>query len=398
MPNYRYIALTEDGENKKGTYYAKDKNEVLNILIQKKYYPIKIIPIFFEINLFKNKFHSKDLSVFCRQLFTMIHAGIPILQSIESILEQIENKKFKDTIKYIIKNLNKGMSFSQSLERQKKFFPEFFIHMIEAGEISGQLEKILKNLSLYYEKETKTKEVIKKAMFYPMILFFLCIFVSFFMVQFVMPTFIEIFKQENIPLPIPTKILLWISHLYMKHKYNFLFLCILWVYIIQRFLHKENGKSIFHHLLLKIPFVKTLIKKIIFYKFARTLGILLSSGIPLMKALEITKNVIRNSDVKKYINTISKNIMSGKSLKEAMMNTSFFPTILISMVNIGEVSGQLDIILDKMADFYDEEIELGVQKMIALFEPCMTIIMAIIIGFISISIVLPLFNMVYTIS
>ncbi|WP_129597738.1 type II secretion system F family protein [Anaerophilus nitritogenes] len=398
MPTYIYMALTEEGENKKGTYYAKDKNEVLNMLIQKKYYPMKIIPVFFEINNFRSKICSNDLAIFSRQIFTMIHAGIPILQSIESIEEQTENKKFKNTLRYIIKSLNQGISFSQALERQQNFLPEFFIHMIEAGEISGQLEKILKNLSLHYEKETKTKEVIKKAMFYPVILFFLCVLVSIFMVEFVMPTFIEIFKQENIPLPIPTQILLWISNLYRQHKYSILFLFILLIYIIKILLRKEKVRFIFDDILLRIPFVNIIIKKIVFCKFSRTLGILLSSGISLVQALEITKKVISNQYVKKYINEMSKAIIIGKSLEESMKSVSFFPSILISMVKIGEASGQLDILLDKIADFYDEEIELGVQKMITLFEPCMTIIMAIVVGFISISITLPLLDMVYTIS
>src|SRR5699024_3290515 len=397
---YKYKAISKKGEKIKGYYEANNKSEVLNMLKDKSYLAISIkedIKSKKRIYSFENKVKKKDFAIFCRQFYTMINAGISMVNSLKIIEKQTENQRLKRAINFVYQDIQKGYTLSQAMKKRNNIFPSILIHMVEAGEVSGTLDIILERMAIHFENENKLENKIRSAMTYPIILAVTSIIVTIFMLIAVLPTFVEVFSNDGIVLPWPTRFILNISLFLQKYWYIILGLygstIIAYIYYSKTI---TEGKNI-DNLKINMTGIKTTYRKIITSRFTRTLAILISSGIPLLYALDIVGKAINNKEINDRLTKEIDSISQGINLSTAIMNVGIFPPMVEAMVSVGEESGSLDQMLYKTAEFYDTEVEDSLHRMITLVEPILLIFMALIIGFIVISITLPMFDMIYII-
>ncbi len=401
MPTYKYTALDKYGKKIEKNYSAQSKGEVLNMLRQNNYYPIKV-----EIDsktkdikkfTIPRKVKIKDIAVFCRQFYAMTNAGVPIVSCLDILRYQTENKNLKKTLNDVYEDVNKGMTLSESLKTHKRIFPDLLINMVEAGEVSGNLDVIMDRMATHYEKENKINNKVKGAMTYPIILSVISILVVIFLLVVVMPTFVGMFESSGVGLPKPTLILLAVSNFIKSFWYILSALIISLIYLYKKYSESVKGRRRIDSIKLSIPIIKGTAIKIITSKFTRTMSTLLSSGVPLIEALDIVSRIVGNKVVEEGLLQSKEDIRKGINLAEPIKNIGVFPPMVTSMIKIGEESGALDDILDKTANFYDDEVETAIQRMTTLLEPLMIVLMAIIIGAIVIAMVLPMFDMINTI-
>jgi len=401
MPVYKYIAINSTGTKVTSVFTAKSQTEVISMLKEKNLYPVKIEEhierkeIDFS-NLF-NKISTKDIAVLCRQFHTMLNAGVTITSALDILRQQTENKKLKNIISNIYEEVQKGSSISENFKKYDNVFPELLINMIEVGEISGNLDTIMERMANHYEKEFKINNKIKGAMIYPLVIGIVAVSVIIFLLIFVMPTFISMFAGSGIQLPLPTRIVLSISAALKNYWYLFFVIMLTTIFGIKYYFKTTHGKLLYSNLNLKIPIIKSSNVKIITSRFTRTLATLLASGVSLIEALHIASKVVGNLVIESEINEVIEAVKKGSTLATSIRNIGFFPPMVTSMIEIGEESGALDAILEKTADFYDEELEAAIQKLTSLIEPVMIVLMAIIVGFIVIAMILPMFDMFNTI-
>lgn len=401
MPLYRYKGINKLGEKVEGTQVADNENEVISILRSNNYYPIEIEESverrdIKQFNIFIN-IKLKDISIFCRQLYTLLDSGVTIINCISILGEQSESKTLKKILGYVYDDIQKGMTLSESLKKHKKFFPNLLISMIEVGEVSGNLDEITGRMAVYYEKENKIHNKVKGAMVYPIILSIVSALVVIFLLTYVTPTFVSMFESSGVKLPLITRILLMISNTLINYMHMVILILTALGYIIKRLMSTEKGKLLIDLLKLKIPIIKESTKKIITSRFSRTLSILISSGVPLIRALEIVAQVVGNKVVADGIEKAKDDVIKGVGISEPIKRIGVFPPMVISMIKTGEESGLLDEILDKTANFYDDEVEAAMQRLTVLIEPLMIVAMAVIIGFIVLAMALPMFEMINTI-
>ncbi|WP_353095910.1 type II secretion system F family protein [Tissierella praeacuta] len=397
---YKYKAISQKGEVIEGFFEGNEESDVLTMLRGNKYLPISVekdVGTEAQIDIFSKKVKKKDLAVFCRQFYTMLDAGIGIVKCIDILEKQSESKPLVKALGSLHEDVQKGFTLSEGMKKHPKVFPSLLINMVEAGEISGSLDIIMERMAVHFEKENKLENKVKSALIYPIVLSIVSIAVIIFLLVAVMPTFIGMFESSGQVLPIPTQILLGISNWITEFWYLFIILVIGIVVGFTVFKQTTTGKSFLDALKLKIPIVKDTNIKIITSRFTRTLSTLMSSGIPLLQSMDIVSKVVGNKVVYDRLIVASENIRKGVSLSKVVNEVKIFPPMVDSMIKVGEESGSLDDILYKTADFYDDEVEVALQRMTSLMEPIMLIFMALIIGFIVIAMAMPMFDMVNTI-
>src|SRR6056297_2609417 len=402
MPNFNYTALDDRGKKISGSYNTSSISDVIEMLKSKKYIPVKInekksksMDISF-LDIF-SKVTIKDLAVFCRQFQVMLNAGVTIVSSLDILQAQTDKKVFKTIIQDLFEKVQKGSTFSEALESHKEIFPEIMISMIEAGEVSGNLDVIMKRLSVHFEKEFKINNKVKGAMVYPIILVIAVIAVVSFLLVFVMPTFIGMFEGSGVPLPTITQVLLNISD-FLRTKWFVLFGAVIILVIIYKRLMQEKSLRIKRDKFkLKLPVIKNVQIKVASARFTRTLSTLLGSGVELMKSIEIVSRVTGNTYIATTLTEVKEDLRKGGNLSEPLRRRGIFPVMIPAMVNIGEESGAIDEVLDKTANFYDEEVEVAIDKLTTMLEPLMIVIMAVVVGFVVIAMILPMFDMLKTV-
>lgn len=398
---YKYKAVTQDGRQVEGTYEGRDKREVISKIRNANQTPIKVdeAPKSKDVKDLKivNKVKTKQISIFCRQFYTMLNSGVTIVNCLDILRKQTESKKLAQTLDDIYEDVLTGSSFSDSVKKHDDVFPSLLINMIDAGEVSGNLDNIMDRMAFHYEKEYKMNNKVKGAMAYPMILGLLSVVVVIFLLTFIMPTFTEMFEDSGVPLPTPTRILLAISDTLTGYWYIFVIVIGIIVYSLIKYIKTTQGRTMFDSIKLKIPIVKRTVADIVTSRFSRTLSTLMMSGVPLIEALDIVSRVVGNKVVENGILDAKEDVRKGTSLSTPLQRIDAFPLMLTQMIEIGEESGSLDDILEKTANFYDEEVDVSIQRLTTMLEPIMIIVMAVVIGFIVISMVLPMFDMVNTI-
>ncbi|EHJ01426.1 Type II secretion system F domain containing protein [Clostridium sp. DL-VIII] len=395
MGKFKYRVMNSDGEKVEGTYEANSKNEVIDFISGNGYYPLMVEEITESASIkikFNKKVKIKDISIFCRQFYTMLNAGVPILACLEILSDQVENQKLKETIKAVNEDVEKGEVLSDSMRKHLDVFPELLISLVASGEASGNLDAIMFRMSTHYEKENKINNKVKSAMIYPIILSFVAVIAVIFILTYVMPTFTQIFEDTGTSLPWSTKLLLGASSGIKNNLIFIIIFVILLTFGLNIFLKSDNGILFTSNLKLKLPLLKKLNQMIIVSRFTRTLSTLIASGLPLIDSIEIVSNVVGNKVAEAALLKIKDNVMRGESLYSSMKESEVFPSMLYSMVKIGEETGSLDDILNKTADFYDEELESIIQSSVAMIEPILIIVMGIVLGFMIISIMLPMFD------
>lgn len=400
---YKYKGVEAGGKVVEGLFQANSKEEAIRIIREKGQSPIKIeeekekSKDLKEYTLFKPRVKIKDISVFCKQLYTMLNAGMPLTNCLEVLGAQTENRTLKESVKDMYSSVQTGSILSEAMKSQKNIFPNLLITMVQAGEMTGNLDSVLARMSEHYEKENKINSKIKGAMVYPAILSIAAVGVVIFLLTFIMPTFIGMFTSSGVDLPLPTRILMSISQAITTYWYIFALVFGGVIFGISRFIKTKNGKRVFDKILNRLPVVGSSMVKISTSRYTRTLSTLLGSGIPIVDAMEASASVTGNMIVIDGMEDVVDDVKKGINISYLLQNMKYFPPMMISMIGIGEESGALEEMLGKTADYYDEELEASIQKMLSMLEPLLILFMGVIIGFIVIAMMMPMFDMMQTI-
>lgn len=395
MAQFTYTALTKDKKKISGSSEASSKEAVIEMLHKQGLSPlvVKQKSSFGNIKLGKPKVKLKDLVMFTRQLSTMISAGVPLTRSLATLQEQTNNKYFKTVIGGISKDVEGGATIGDSLAKYPNVFSEVYVNMVKAGEAGGILDEILKRLASQVEQESSMKKKIKSAMTYPVVIGVIAVVAFFGLMIFVMPKMAKIITDlggPNAQLPIYSRVLLGASGYMQKYAIPIIIVMVIIIYFLRRYIRTPKGKYKFHALLLRIPVLKDVIIKIAVARFARTFASLMSAGVSVLDALEVTGGAIGNKVLEKELQEAAKDVKNGKQLSEPLANSKYFPPIVAQMLAVGEETGQVDTILIKVADFYEEEVSTMIDGLSALIEPLMIIGIGAIVGVIAASVMGPI--------
>jgi type IV pilus assembly protein PilC len=337
---------------------------------------------------------SRDLVIFNNQLATMIGSGLTLVTSLNVLSQQVENKKLQEIIIKVRDDVESGISFSAALEKHPKVFSTLFVNMINAGETGGALEEILHRLAMFAEQSEEISMNVKTALTYPVLIVMVTTGVVLFLVMGVFPKFEVLFKSMDVALPLPTQILLTISH-WLREKWYFIVAGLVSAIIFfLRYRKTPAGKYNIELFILRIPVFGTIIKKAGISRFARTLGTLINSGVPILQSLRIVETTVGNAAIAKIVNIVADNVNRGESMASPLRDNKIFPPMVGHMVSIGEESGTLDTILNKIADFYDSEVDSTVKRLSSIIEPVLLIFIGGVVGMIALSLFLPMFNLV----
>lgn len=395
MAKFKYRAMNSDGDKIDGTYEADSKQGIIDFIASNGYYPLKVEEIIESTNIdikFSSKVKLKDIAIFCRQFYTMLNAGVPILTCLNILSNQVQNEHLRKSIREIEDEVKKGGILSAAMKNHSDVFPGLLVSLVEAGEASGTLDEIMLRMANNYEKENKINNKIKGAMIYPIVLSIVATVAVTFILTYVMPTFMEIFESTGTELPWSTNFLIQISNGIKNNWFLIIVSGMIIGIVINIFLKTEEGILVASKLKLKLPILKKLNEMIIVSRFTRTLSTLIASGLPLVEGLRIVSTVAGNKVAEDTLMKIRENVIKGENLYSSMSESEIFPPMLYSMIKIGEETGTLEEILNKTADFYDEELETTIQTSVSLLEPILIVIMGLLMGFIIISIMLPMFD------
>ena len=345
----------------------------------------------------KIKLSTKDIAVFCRQLASMLTSGVTLVKALNILYQQIEKKNSKESIKRLYESVQRGDQFSEAIRKQVDVYPEIMISMIEAGEASGQMDQVIEKLASQFENEVKLKAKIRTAMMYPIILASLSVAVVLVMVTQVLPLFLGMFEGVAV-LPLPTRILLAFSNVITGYWYLLLVGIGMIVFGFRAYVSTDQGRRKWDGTKMRLPLVGGTITKISAVRFTRTLSTLLASGITLMKALEIVIKIVGNTIIADGLVVVKDDIRKGMPLSAALRKVNVLPPMVYSMIGIGEEAGTMESMLEKCADYYDDEVDNAIQKLVGLMEPLLIIFMAAVIGFIVVAMMLPIFDIYDAIS
>jgi type IV pilus assembly protein PilC len=400
MATFAYVGKTRHGAAKKGEVIAKTRDEAIEQLrklnvgvtsLQEKVLTEGILA-----RLTTTGIKDKDLVVFTRQFSTMINAGLPLVQCLDILSTQSENKFLGKAVGEIKLDVEGGSTFADALKRHPKVFDDLYVNMVHAGEVGGLLDTILLRLAKHIEKAMKLKSAIKSAMVYPFAIIGVAIIVITILMIWVIPIFAKMFTDLSggkVGLPGPTQFVISLSE-FMQHYIVFMVMALGgMVYAIKRYYKTTKGRITIDRLLLKMPVIGPLIRKASVAKFTRTLGTLITSGVPILDGLMITAKTSGNKIVEQAIVEARQSISGGKTLADPLSKSAVFPKMVTHMISVGESTGALDAMLGKIADFYDDEVDQAVASLTALLEPMMMVFLGVVIGFIVIAMYLPIFKM-----
>lgn len=397
---YKFKAVDLNGNTIEDIYVADSKEDVIDMIRSKDYLPLSIeenSQIDLKSLMELKRVKLKDLVIFCRLFYSMLDAGVSISSALEIVSENTSNRSLSKGLRDINKQIHEGSTLSQGMDMHRNIFPMMFTEMVKAGEISGNLEVIINRLGNFYERQNRLENKIKGSLIYPIILIVMSILVIAFMLTIVFPVFYDLFSSNDFILPLPTRILIFISNVLRNNWLLATVGLLIIVLLLNKYLKTRSGRIAIDFLKLRIPYLKGIYIKTLSANFTRTLSILLSSGIPLLQALEIVSNVLNNRIIKDKLDKEIILVEEGKSLSSAIKDLEIFPSVVHSMVKVGEESGSLDEMLLKTSEYYDEDINASLENLTKLIEPGLMIVIGSIIGFIVLALALPLFNVMYTI-
>lgn len=400
MTAFAYKAKMLTGGLTEGIIQAADQKAAVDLLRGQKLMPLEVLesaPTLMErwavISPFKAKVHPKELVLFSRQLSTLVSAGVPLVQGLTILEEQVESKVFKNIVHAIREDIEAGQSITDALRKHPNAFEELYVSMIKAGEVGGILDVILDRLSAYLEAAETLKAKVKGAMMYPMIVSIIATAVTLFLLMAVIPTFSTIFAGFGAELPGITQFLIDLSDLLRRFWYIVLGTPIAAFIALKQYRKTDIGKRNLDAISMKLPVFGILLKKVAVAKFTRTLGTLIKSGVPILQALETVAKTAGNRVIEISIMTARESVKEGERIAPQLKKANIFPPMVIQMVAIGEETGNLDTMLNKIADFYDQEVDTAVKALTSMIEPIIIVVMGVIIGFIVIAMFLPMFEL-----
>ena len=407
MPVYIYEAIDVEGKLVKGSIEAENQRVVLNKLREMRYTVKNITErttpaMHLDVLAFLDRFKGVNLqsiTIFSRQFATMINAGLSMVRCLDILSQQTEDKVLQETLISVRKDVEGGATLSNALSKFPNIFSTLYVSMVKAGEMGGVLDTVLNRLSNFLEADFKLRKRVKSALTYPMLILIMAIAIVIFLVTYILPTFVQMFEGMDLPLPVPTKILI----LFTKAATNpaivvpvIILLVLLGVALVQ-YIKTPTGRKQFDTLKLQLPVFGLLNKKVAVSRFCRTLGTLLASGVPLLQALEITGKASGNEIVAETVSKIRESIREGESIAAPMGMSGLFPPMVSHMVAVGEETGNLDQMLAKVADFYDTEVEYFLESLTSMLEPLLMLGMGAVVGFIVISVFMPMYGIITSI-
>jgi len=397
MPVYVWVAQTKKGRKLKGEIDAATEAIALSQLKKRNFTVKKLKPkpkdIFQNISFLKPKVTNKDLVVFTRQFSTMIDAGLPLVQGLTILAEQSENPTFKAILKEITKDVEGGSTLAEAMKKHPKVFDSLFVNLVAAGEVGGILDTILRRLAQFIEKAEKLKSQIKGAMTYPIVVMAIAILVIAVILVFVIPVFEDMFKSFGSALPGPTQIVVNMSR-FLKGNIHWVIIALgALIYGFKRYRDTTSGRKQTDSLFLKLPIFGTLLKKTAVARFTRTLGTMIGSGVPILDALDIVARTAGNVVIEEIIYEVRASIAEGQTIAEPLSENDIFPGMVIQMIAVGEATGALDSMLEKIADFYDDEVDVAVAALTSMLEPLLMVFLGGSIGGLVIAMYLPIFGM-----
>jgi type IV pilus assembly protein PilC len=402
MPVYQWVGTNKKNETRKGEMEAANEAIVRSNLVRLRIRPSKIKKkpkdLFENVSWLQPKVKEKDIILFARQFSTMIDAGLPIIQCLEILHTQQNNKTFKGMIKEIKDKVESGDTLAEALKRFPKHFDDLFVNMIAAGEAGGILDAILRRLAAYMEKAARLKSQVKGAMTYPIVTLIIAVIVLAVILVFVIPVFEEMFADFGGELPLPTQIVVAASEIVKSKILYIIIALIIFGIAFKKAYATEKGQDMVDDLVLKIPVFGELLRKVAVAKFTRTMGTMLASGVAILEALDIVAKTSGNRTIEKAIYDVRSGIAEGRTMADPLQESGVFPAMVCQMIGVGESTGALDAMLEKIADFYDEEVDQAVENMTALIEPFMLVFLGVTIGGLVVAMYLPIFKMAGAIS
>lgn len=399
MPDFKYVCKDHAGMAITGSLEARDRSTVVDMLRKKDLIIISVVEeapkAKFSLPVFsgKKKIKLDDLVMFSRQLATMVDAGITLVAALDILGEQMDNKTFGAIILNVRNDVETGSSLSVALAKHKEVFSTLFVNMVRAGESSGMLDDILERLSEYLEKTSHLQKKVKSALVYPAIVSGMALVITLIMLLKVIPIFKTIFEGFGAKLPAPTQFLINVSDA-LQHQFIYIVIGVaVGGFLLMRYLKTEMGRMQFDGLLLKLPVFGILFKKVAISKFTRTLSTLIKAGVPILSALEIVGKTSGNKVVEMAIENVRTNVREGENIAEPLAKSKIFPSMVTRMVSVGEQAGELEKMLSKIADFYDEQVDAAVSALTSMIEPLIIAFLGIVIGSIVICMFLPIFKL-----
>ncbi len=397
MPVYLWQGQDRKGTVQKGEIEASDEASVRTQLrrMQIRSGKIKKKPkdLFENVSFFQPKVQTADVVVFARQFATMIGAGLPLIQCLDILQSQQQNKTFKTILKDIKEDVEGGSTLADALGKHSGTFDDLFINMVSAGETGGILDTILERLSAYMEKAMKLKKQVKSAMTYPIIVLIIAVLVIGVILVFVIPVFEKMFADFGGALPAPTQVVVNISRFVKGNILYMVGAVVVFVFAFKKFYSTEKGRALMDDNLLKLPVFGVLLRKVAVAKFTRTLGTMVSSGVPILDALDIVARTAGNKTIERAVYKVRSAISEGRTMADPMAESGVFPSMVCQMVAVGESTGALDSMLSKIADYYDDEVDAAVDSLTSMIEPFMMVFLGVTIGGLVISMYLPIFKM-----
>ena len=397
MPGYSYVAVDSRGKEKRGRMDAANREEVVQQLKNDGLIPVSIKEqgvfnkeIDFSIG---KKVKPRDLSVFCRQFVSITQAGVPMKEALQMLTEQTENKYLKQAVANVLANVEKGNTLADSMAAEKDIFPDIMVHMVEAGESSGSLDTSFARMAVHFEKEAKLKATIRKATIYPIILIFAVIGVIAVMLLFVIPIFIDMFADLDVEMPALTMGVMNLSKWTAGHWYVILAVIVAVILAYQAIYRTDQGRLKIDLIKMKIPLLGKLNVKSTCAQFARTMSTLMAAGVPTIDCLETVAKIVKNIHYKNALMKAREEVMKGIPLSEPLETSGIFPPMVYHMTSIGEDTGNMEDMLTKLADYYDEEVEITTQSVLAAMEPLIIVFMALIVGTLVIAVIMPIGTM-----
>jgi len=397
MAIYQWSGRTPRGVIESGEITAATKEEVVAVLRKRNIVPTVVTEKAKKKLLFVigGRIKDKDIVVFTRQFATMINAGLPLVQALDILSIQVENKTLGRVVGQVKADVESGLTYADALKKHPRVFSELYVNMVAAGEAGGVLDTILNRLAAYIEKAMRLKKKVKGAMVYPAVVTIVAVLVIVVIMLFVVPTFSKMFGQLGGTLPLPTRIVIGLSDFVAGIGGLIMLVAIVGIIVfIAQVRRVEKGKLITDSIMLKLPILGTLLNKVAVAKFTRTLGTLVSSGVPILDGLDITAKTSGNKVVEYTIMDVRKEVMGGKTLADPIKKAKVFPPMVTHMIAVGESTGALDAMLGKIADFYDEEVDAAVSTLTALMEPLLMVFLGTTVGFIVVAMYLPIFKLI----
>ena len=393
MPGYFYIVADKAGKEKRGKMEANNRDAAKELLKKDGYVILSLEEQSqqFDMNFtFGRKLKPRDLSVFCRQFVSILESGVAMKEALALLEEQTENKTLKKSIAEVLTNIEKGNSLADAMRGESHVFPPMLINMVEAGESSGNLEMAFSRMAEQFEKEAKLKATVRKATVYPIVLIFACIGVIGVMLLYVIPIFIDMFKEIDMEMPAFTMFVMGLSEWAGTHVYIIVGAAVAIFAAYQAYYRTEGGRKNIDKIKMKMPLFGQLVVKSNCSRFARTASTLLAAGVPMIDCLDIVSRIVNNIHYSMAIQNAREEVMKGIPLSEPLRDAGIFPPMVYHMTGIGEETGNIEQMLNKLADYYDEEVEITTQTILAAMEPLIIVFMAVVVGSLVIASILPI--------